>query len=221
MKFNIITLFPEMFPSMLGHSLAGTALDKGLWQLQTTDLKQFGQGKHRQVDDAPYGGGAGMVLKADVLGEAIESLAPKKVIYMSPRGKPLTQAKAVELAGEGELTIICGRFEGLDERVLEEYDVEEVSIGDYILSGGEPAALVLMDAVVRLLPDVIGNAETHDSESFSGGLLEYPHYTRPAEWKGRSVPEVLMGGNHAEIAKWRNKKSLALTKATRPDLLDD
>ncbi len=221
MKFNIITLFPEMFPSTLGHSLAGAALEKGLWELNAVDLKEFGQGKHRQVDDSPYGGGAGMVLKADVLGEAIDSIKPKKTIYMSPRGKPLTQAKAVELVGEAELTIICGRFEGIDERVLEEYDVEEISIGDYILSGGESAALVLMDAVVRLLPDVVGNAGTHEEESFSNGLLEYPHYTRPAEWKGREVPEVLRGGDHAKIEKWRYDKSVEITNERRPDLVSE
>jgi len=210
-----------MFPSMLAYSLAGTALKKDLWQLETIDLKKFGQGKHRQVDDTPYGGGAGMVLKADVLGEAIESVKTTKVIYMSPRGKALTQQKVRELAELEDLTIICGRFEGVDERVLEHYGIEEVSIGDYILSGGEPAALVLMDAIVRILPDVLGNSDTHREESFANNLLEYPQYTRPAEWQGLKVPEVLMGGNHAAIAKWRVKKSVELTKERRPDLWSD
>lgn len=225
MKFTLITLFPEMFPASLGYSLAGTALKKGLWAFEAIDLKNFGQGKHNQVDDTPYGGGAGMVLKADVLGAAIESTTHKpqttKLIYMSPRGKPLTQAMVREFSELADITIICGRFEGIDERVLEHYKIEEVSIGDYVLSGGEPAALVLMDAVIRVLPNVIGNAGTHDEESFSSGLLEYPHYTRPTEWNGRKVPEVLMGGNHGEIAKWRRKKALELTKSRRPDLLQD
>lgn len=216
MQFTIFTLFPEMFPSMLGFSLAGTALEKGLWQLETVDIKQFGLGKHRQVDDTPYGGGAGMLLKADVIGAAIDSAKPKKLIYMSARGKPLAQARAQELAQESHVGILCGRFEGVDQRVIEHYNIEEICIGDYVLSGGEPAALVLMDAVVRLLPEVMGNPETLSEESFArDGLLEYPQFTRPAEWQGRKVPNVLMGGNHAEIAKWRHEQAIEVTKKVR------
>lgn len=221
MKFNLITLFPEMFPGSLQYSLAGDALKNDIWNFGTINLRDFGLGKHKNIDDTPYGGGAGMVIRADVLGEAIESTKPKKLIYMSPRGKALTQAKAIELSKEAEISIICGRFEGIDQRVIDHYEIEEISIGDYILSGGEPAALVMMDAIIRTLPGVLGNNETHSEESFSGGLLEYPHYTRPAEWKEIGVPDILKSGNHAEIDKWRKQKSLELTKLVRSDLLKD
>ena len=221
MKFNLFTLFPEMFPGSLGYSLAGEALKNGLWGYQGIDLKQFGIGKFPRVDDAPYGGGAGMVMRADVIEKALENQKPNKLIYMSPRGLPLTQNKVIELSKLNEINILCGRFEGIDERVIEHYKIEEISVGDYILSGGEVAALVLMDALIRGLPGVIGGLTSHDEESFSNGLLEYPHYTRPAEWKGLKVPEVLTSGNHAKIAEWRRKKALELTQKRRPDLLKD
>lgn len=221
MKFKLITLFPEMFPGSLGFSIAAEALKNGIWSYETTNLRDFGVGKHKNVDDTPYGGGAGMIIRADVLGSAIEQTKPQKLVYMSPRGKPLTQAKAVELSKLPELGIICGRFEGIDQRVLDHYDIEEISIGDYVLSGGEPAALVLMDSIIRLLPGVVGNDETHMDESFSkgnDGMLEYPHYTRPDEWEGQKVPDVLKSGNHAEIAKWRKEKAREVTNRLRPEL---
>lgn len=220
MKFNLITAYPEMFPGTLGFSLAGEALSKGLWAYETINIREFGLGNYKHIDDTPYGGGAGMVIRADVLEKAVESIKqPGKMVYMSPRGKPLTHQKAYELAQEENISILCGRFEGVDQRVLDHYGFEEISIGDYVLSGGEPAAIILMDAVIRLLPEVMGNSDTLKEESFSNGLLEYPHYTRPAEWKGMSVPEVLQSGNHAKIEKWRKEKSLELTKDIRPDLL--
>jgi tRNA (guanine37-N1)-methyltransferase len=223
MHFTLFTLFPEMFPGYLGYSLAGDALKTGKWGYNTVNIREFGLGKHRQVDDAPYGGGAGLVMRPDVLGAAIESSmhhAPcTKIIYLSPRGTPLTQNKVQELSKEPSLGLLCGRFEGVDERVLEHYQIEEISAGDYILSGGEPAALLLMDAVIRILPNVLGNEQTHEEESFSNGLLEYPHYTRPAEWNGKKVPDVLTSGNHAEVAKWRQQKALEITKKVRPDLI--
>ena len=223
MNFTLITLFPEMFPGSLGFSLAGDALKKGIWGYNTVNIRDYGLTRHKTVDDTPYGGGAGMVLRADVLGEAIEANQPKtqnhKLVYMSPRGKALNQKKVKELSALEQITIICGRFEGIDERVLTHYNIEEISIGDYVLSGGEPAALVLMDSIIRTIPEVMGNPETLSEESFSGGLLEYPHYTRPKEWKGMEVPEVLQSGNHAKIAEWRKEKSLEITKRVRPDLL--
>ncbi len=208
-----------MFPGTLNYSLAGEALKQGKWGYETVYIRDFGIGKHKQVDDSPFGGGAGMVIRPDVMGEAIESVPALPLIYLSPRGKPLTQKKAEELSKLPELGIICGRFEAIDDRVINHYGIEEISIGDYILSGGEPAAIVLMDSIIRILPEVIGNTGTHDEESFSDGLLEYPHYTRPAEWKGVGVPPVLTSGNHGEVAKWRKAQSLEITKARRPDLL--
>jgi tRNA (guanine37-N1)-methyltransferase len=219
MHFTLFTLFPEMFPAYLGYSLAGDALKTGKWGYNTVNLREFGLGRHRQVDDAPYGGGAGLVMRPDVLGPALDSAPCPKIIYMSPRGKQLTQAKVQELSQIPKIGILCGRFEGIDERIIEHYGIEEISAGDYILSGGEPAALLLMDAVIRVLPDVLGNAQTHDEESFADGLLEYPHYTRPAEWNGKKVPEVLTSGNHGEVAKWRKKMQLEITKKVRPDLI--
>lgn len=226
---TVLTLFPEMFPGYLGCSLAGRGLKEGIWQLDVVDIKDYGLGKHKQVDDTPFGGGAGMVLRPDVLGEAIEkgvlNKYPKrpKLLYMTPRGKVLTQAKALEFTKEKNVAIVCGRFEGLDERVIEEYDIEEVSIGDYVLSGGEVAALTLMDACVRLLPGVMGAEETLHEESFSAEsgyeyLLEYPHYTRPSEWKGHEVPDVLRSGNHKAISDWRLEKAQDATKTRRKDL---
>lgn len=222
---NILTLFPEMFPGALGLSLSGKALEKGLWSYRAVNIRAFAADRHKTVDDTPFGGGAGMVMRPDVIEKALLSLKkPGRKIYLSPRGAPLTQAKVKELVAIPEITLLCGRYEGVDQRVLDAHGFEEVSIGDYVLSGGEPAALILMDACIRLLPGVMGNEETPLEESFSGGLLEYPHYTRPADWAAAdgqvySVPEVLRGGNHAEINKWRLEEAGKLTRARRPDLL--
>jgi len=194
---RILTLFPQMFPGPLGQSIAGQALDAGAWALETVDIREFARDKHRSVDDTPFGGGPGMVMRPDVVDAAIAAaLADDRgpVVYLSPRGRPLTQAVAHELAARPTLTLLCGRYEGVDERVLEARQVEEISLGDFVLSGGEPAAIALIDAVVRLLPGVVGAPATLEEESFERGLLEYPHYTRPAEWQGRGVPEVLLSG---------------------------
>ncbi|MDS9467508.1 tRNA (guanosine(37)-N1)-methyltransferase TrmD [Paracoccus sp. MBLB3053] len=216
---QIVTLFPEAFPGILGLSLTGRALSEGLWNLRTTDLRPFGIGKHRNVDDTPAGGGAGMVIRADVMDAALrEAGGDLPVIYLSPRGKPFTQARARELANGPGMTLICGRFEGVDQRVLDAHDVEEVSIGDYVLTGGELAAQVLIDATVRLIPRVLGNQDSLAEESFSDGLLEHPQYTKPAQWEGRAIPEVLLSGNHAAIANWRSDMAERLTKERRPDL---
>ena len=227
---RVLTLFPEMFPGPLGLSLAGKALERGIWALDVLDIRDFARDKHRAVDDAPFGGGAGMVMRPDVLDAALvaaEARAAKigadpgpdaPVIYLSPRGRLLDRALARELAQGPGATLLCGRYEGVDERVLEAHGVAEVSIGDYVLSGGEPAALVLMDAVVRLLPGVMGNQESPVEESFERGLLEYPHYTRPAEWQGRQVPEVLISGHHEKVRKWRRAQAERITEERRPDL---
>lgn len=220
---QIITLFPDAFPGVLGQSLTGKALKDGLWQLETVDLRPHGIGKHRNVDDTPAGGGAGMVLRADVVSAAIEEArakaqAPLPLIYLSPRGKPFTQSMARSLAAGPGATLLCGRFEGVDQRVLDHYGVIEVSMGDYVLTGGEIAAQALLDASVRLIPGVLGNAESAEDESHSNGLLEHPQYTRPAEWKGRAIPDVLMSGHHGEIAKWRRAEAEKLTEARRPDM---
>lgn len=220
-KFHvkILTLFPEMFPGMLGMSLSGKALEKGLWSLETVQIRDYATDVHKTVDDSPFGGGAGMVMKPDVLDRALKAHQPVgRFIYMTPRGKPLTQALVRDLITSPQLTILCGRYEGVDQRLLEAYSAEEICVGDYVLSGGEPAAMVMLDACVRLLPDVLGNAETHAEESFENGLLEYPHYTRPAVWEGRAVPEVLVSGHHAKVAEWRRQQSEAITKERRPDL---
>jgi tRNA (guanine37-N1)-methyltransferase len=231
----VLTLFPEMFPGPLGLSLAGKALERGIWALDVLDIRDFARDKHRAVDDAPFGGGAGMVMRPDVLDAALvaakaraSKIAATKigadpgldapVIYLSPRGRLLDRALARELAQGPGATLLCGRYEGVDERVLEAHGVAEVSIGDYVLSGGEPAALVLMDAVVRLLPGVMGNQESPAEESFERGLLEYPHYTRPAEWQGRQVPEVLISGHHEKVRKWRRAQAERITEERRPDL---
>ena len=221
-RATILTLFPDMFPGPLGLSLAGDALSKGLWALEARNIREHGLGKHRTVDDTPAGGGAGMVLRADVLAAAIDAAAPaddpRPRLLMSPRGKPLTQARVRELAAGPGAVIVCGRFEGVDERVIEGRNLEEVSIGDYVLSGGEIAALALLDACVRLIPGVMGAADSGSEESFENGLLEYPHYTRPREWEGQSIPDILLSGDHGKIAKWRRTEAERLTDARRPDL---
>ncbi|MCP1199208.1 tRNA (guanosine(37)-N1)-methyltransferase TrmD [Notoacmeibacter sp. MSK16QG-6] len=219
---TVVTLYPEMFPGHLGQSLAGKALAEGVWSLQTIHLREFGLGRHRAVDETPAGGGAGMVLRPDCLAAAIDSanISPDVPrLLMSPRGKPLTQDYVRQLSLERGALIVCGRFEGVDERVIEARGLTEVSIGDYILSGGEPAALTLLDAIVRLLPGVMGNDESGAEESFETGLLEHPHYTKPADWDDRTVPAILKSGNHAAIEAWRREQSERLTAERRPDLL--
>jgi tRNA (guanine37-N1)-methyltransferase len=216
---RVLTLFPPMFPGPLAHSLAGKALQEGIWRLEAVDIRSFARDKHRTVDDAPFGGGPGMVMRPDVVDAAIEATPdPGPLLYLSPRGKPLDQARVEALAGEPGVRLLCGRFEGIDERVLEARAVEEVSIGDFVLSGGEPAAIALIDAVVRLLPGVMGDAEALAEESFARGLLEYPHYTRPQMWQGRAVPEVLLSGHHEEIRRWRRAQAEAATRKRRPEL---
>ena len=222
---HILSLYPEMFPGPLGESLAGKGLQDRAWDLKVTDIRDFAIGKHRNVDDSPFGGGAGMVMRPDVLGPAIDAVAAgqpgiERVIYFSPRGRVIDQAFVRELADGPGAIMICGRFEGIDQRVLETRNVEEVSLGDFILSGGEIAALALLDAVVRLLPGVTGNRQSLEEESFADGLLEYPHYTRPPVWEGRAVPEVLLSGHHEKIKEWRLRQSEELTKERRRDLWD-
>jgi tRNA (guanine37-N1)-methyltransferase len=216
---TVLTIFPEMLPGPLAYSLAGKALDAGLWRLETVDIRGFARDKHRSVDDAPFGGGPGMVLRPDVLDAAIEGAGGVgPLIHLSPRGRPLDQDRVRELAASSGIRLICGRFEGVDERVLEARAVEEVSLGDFVLSGGEPAAIALIDACVRLLPGVVGCAETLAEESFADGLLEYPHYTRPQVWQGRAVPEVLVSGDHGRVRAWRRGEADRLTRERRPDL---
>ena len=216
---TVLTLFPEMFPGPLGCSLAGGALGRGLWRLETVDIRSFARDKHRSVDDAPFGGGPGMVMRPDVLDSAIaEAAGPGPVIYLSPRGRRLEQARVKELATGPGVTLICGRYEGVDERAIEARSIEELSLGDFVLSGGEPAAIALIDACVRLLPGVLGEPATLAEESFEDGLLEYPHYTRPQEWAGRPVPEVLLSGDHARIRRWRQEQREKATRERRPDL---
>lgn len=220
---RIITLFPDAFPGVLGESLTGKALKDGKWQLETTDLRIFGEGKHRNVDDTPAGGGAGMVLRPDVLGKAIEQTlrsarGTNPLVYLSPRGVPFTQKIARDWSKCDGVTLLCGRFEGVDQRVLDHYNIQEVSLGDFVLTGGEIAAQAMIDATVRLLPSVLGNAESIEDESHSNGLLEHPQYTRPAEWMGREIPEVLTSGNHGKVAEWRQKMAEEITKARRPDM---
>jgi tRNA (guanine37-N1)-methyltransferase len=216
---TVLTLFPEMFPGPLGISLAGRALDQGIWSLEARDIRASATDRHRTVDDHPAGGGAGMVLKPDVLAAAIDAAphaGPR--LLMSPRGEPLSQALVRELAEGPGCLIVCGRFEGVDERVIERRGLREVSIGDYVLSGGEPAAIVLLDAVVRLLPGVMGCQASGEEESFEGGLLEHPHYTKPNSWEGVEIPGVLLSGDHKAIARWKQEKREALTRERRPDL---
>ncbi len=218
----VLTLFPEMFPGPLGQSLGGRALAKGIWSLRTHDLRAHGLGRHRNVDDTPFGGGAGMVMRPDVVDTALEAATADApglpVVYPTPRGRTLRQADVRRLAAGPGIVLLCGRYEGVDERVLDARGIEQVSVGDYVLSGGETAALVLLDACVRLLPGVMGSDESAVEESHSDGLLEYPHYTRPAEWQGRAVPPVLLSGHHAAIAAWRRTQSEDATRARRPDL---
>lgn len=221
---NILTLFPDMFPGFLGASITGRARNEKIWDYTAVNIRDFAHDKHKTVDDVPFGGGAGMVMKPDIVEAAILSLPQNgRRIYMSPRGQPLTQKLAQELSKQENLTILCGRYEGVDQRVLDAYGFEEVSIGDYVLTGGEQAAMIVMDACIRLLPGAVGNAETPDDESFSVGLLEYPHYTRPASWTDalgntHDVPETLTSGHHANVKKWRKMQAESLTKARRPDL---
>ena len=218
---TILTLYPEMFPGPLGFSLAGRALSDGLWSLSTVQIRDFATDRHRSVDDTPAGGGAGMVMRADVLAAALDSVPDDRPkLVMSPRGGPLTQALVRELAAGPGATILCGRFEGIDERLFEARPVRAVSVGDYVLSGGEVAALTLLDACVRLLPGVMGAASSGDEESFESGLLEYPHYTRPYIWEGRTIPEVLRSGDHAKIAAWRERRAVEETRLRRPDLIE-
>lgn len=220
---QILTLFPGAFPGVLGESLTGKALKDGIWQIQTYDLREYGVGKHRNVDDTPAGGGAGMVLRADVLDAAIRDARRSArgrmpLVYLSPRGKPMNQQMMQNIARMDGITLLCGRFEGVDERVLQHHGIEEISLGDFVMTGSEIAAYALIDATVRLLPGVLGNAESAVEESFSNGLLEHPQYTKPAEWEGHAIPEVLLSGNHAKIAEWRKAESERITRERRPDL---
>ncbi len=220
---QVITLFPNAFPGLVGESILGKALKDGIWQLHTFDLRRYGIGKHRNVDDTPAGGGAGMVLRADVLEAAImdarsQARGNMPIIYLSPRGKPMDQAMMRTLSQADGVTLLCGRFEGVDERVLEHFDIQEVSLGDFVMTGGELAAQALIDATVRLLPGVLGNSESAVEESHSNGLLEHPQFTKPATWQDRDIPAVLQSGNHAKIAEWRDQQSKDITRARRPDL---
>ncbi|MCH7635010.1 MAG: tRNA (guanosine(37)-N1)-methyltransferase TrmD [Proteobacteria bacterium] len=217
---RVLTLFPEMFPGPLGHSIAGRALEDGVWALETVDFRDFASDKHRTVDDAPFGGGPSMVLRPDVVDAALQATAGTRgpVIYLSPKGRLLDQARVREIAQASAVTLLCGRYEGVDERVIEARGLEEVSLGDFVLSGGEPAAIALIDACVRLLPGVLGNVESLVEESFERGLLEYPHYTRPQDWRGRKVPETLLSGHHEKIRAWRLAEAEKITRERRPDL---
>jgi len=220
---QVITLFPQAFPGVLGESLTGKALQEGLWQLKPIDLRPMGEGRHLNVDDTPAGGGAGMVLRADVLAKAIrlakaEARGDTPIVYLSPRGKKLDQPMAQRFASCDGLILLCGRFEGVDERIITHFGIEEVSLGDFILTGGEIAAQALIDATVRLIPRVLGNKASTEEESFSDGLLEHPHYTKPAVWEGRAIPEVLLSGHHAKITAWRKAMAARLTRTRRPDL---
>lgn len=227
MYVSILTLFPDLFPGPLGASITGRALDDKKWDLDVINIRDFATDTHKTVDDTPYGGGAGMVMKADIIGDAFTSIkTPGRRIYLSPRGKTLDQSLVKELSQEPALTLLCGRYEGVDQRFLDAYDFEEISIGDYVLTGGEMAAHILLDATVRLLPGVLGNDDTAGDESFENGLLEYPHYTRPAVWKDitgqdHSVPDILTSGNHKKIDEWRREQAENITKTRRPDLFNE
>ena len=216
---TVLTIFPEMFPGSVGLSLAGKALQDGVWGLEIVDIRDFARDKHRSVDDAPFGGGPGMVMRPDVIDAAVAGAGGRgPLVYLSPRGRLLDQARVRALAAGPGVRLLCGRFEGVDERALEAREVEEISLGDFVLSGGEPAAIALLDACVRVLPGVVGAAESLAEESFERGLLEYPHYTRPADWQGRKVPEVLISGHHEKVKAWRQHQAEAATRTRRPDL---
>ncbi|HEY5301846.1 MAG TPA: tRNA (guanosine(37)-N1)-methyltransferase TrmD [Acetobacteraceae bacterium] len=218
-RASILTLFPEMFPGPLGHSLAGRALESGRWALEAVNIRDFATDRHRSVDDTPFGGGAGMVMRPDVVDAAVAGVADgRPLLCLTPRGRPFAQGDARRLAAGPGVVLLCGRYEGIDQRVIEARGFQEVSVGDYVLSGGELAAMVVLDAAVRLLPGVMGAAESAEDESFSQRLLEYPHYTRPAEWRGRRVPDVLLSGHHGEIAAWRRAEAERVTRERRPDL---
>lgn len=223
---TVLTIFPEMFPGSLGHSLSGRGLADGLWRLETVDIRRFASDKHASVDDTPFGGGPGMVMRPDVvdsaLGQALGAAdgAKRPALYLTPRGRPLTQGRVRELAAGSGVVLLCGRYEGVDQRVVEARGLEEVSVGDYVLSGGEPAAEIVLDACVRLLPGILGSAESLEEESFERGLLEYPQFTRPRSWQGRDVPEILLSGDHARVRAWRREQAELLTRERRPDLWD-
>lgn len=220
-RATVLTIFPEMFPGPLGLSLAGRGLSEGIWALDAVDIRGYATDRHRSVDDSPFGGGAGMVMRPDVIDAALDGAGGVgPLIYLTPRGRPLDQPLVRALAAEPGVRVLCGRFEGVDQRVLEAREAVEVSVGDFVLSGGEPAALVMLDAVVRLLPGIIGATESLTEESFEGGLLEYPHYTRPQIWQGRAVPEVLLSGHHEKIRAWRRRQAEEITRRRRPDLWD-
>ena len=226
-KAKVVTLYPEMFPGTLNYSVVGRALRKGIWSLETTDLRDFGVGKHKNVDDTPSGGGPGMILRPDVVDKAITSVTESidtqnanwPIINLAPQGQPLTQKISKELSTMNGVIILCGRFEGIDQRVIDKWNMWEISLGDFILTGGEIAAQALIDSTVRNLPKVLGNSLSSKNESFSNGLLEYPQYTKPSDWEGRKVPEILLSGNHLKVKDWQNKQSIERTKIWRPDLL--
>ena len=225
-KANILTLYPDVYPGYLGYSLLGKALEKNIWELNIYNLRDFGEGKHKSVDDKPFGGGAGMIIKPDILGDAIEETLIKnhdqqKLVYLSPKGKPFKQVDAEKFSQSNGVSILCGHFEGIDQRVIDIYEVEEISMGDYVLTGGEVASFAFLDAIIRLLPGVLGNEISIKDESFSNNLLEYPQYTKPQEYKNIKVPDVLLSGNHEKIAEWRREKSIEITEKNRPDLLKD
>ena len=225
-KANILTLYPDIYPGYLGYSLLGKALEKKIWELNIYNLRDFGEGKHKAVDDKPFGGGAGMIIKPDILGDAIAETLIKnhdqqKLVYLSPKGKPFKQVDAEKFSQSNGVSILCGHFEGIDQRVIDIYEVEEISMGDYVLTGGEVASFAFLDAIIRLLPGVLGNEISIKDESFSDNLLEYPQYTKPQEYKNIKVPDVLLSGNHEKIAEWRREKSIEITEKNRPDLLKD
>ena len=225
-KANILTLYPDIYPGYLGYSLLGKALEKNIWELNIYNLRDFGEGKHKTVDDKPFGGGAGMIIKPDILGDAIEETLIKnhdqqKLVYLSPKGKPFKQVDAEKFSQSNGVSILCGHFEGIDQRIIDIYEVEEISMGDYVLTGGEVASFAFLDAIIRLLPGVLGNEISIKDESFSDNLLEYPQYTKPQEYKNIKVPDVLLSGNHEKIAEWRREKSIEITEKNRPDLLKD
>ena len=225
-KANILTLYPDIYPGYLGYSLLGKALEKNIWELNIYNLRDFGEGKHKAVDDKPFGGGAGMIIKPDILGDAIEETLIKnhdqqKLVYLSPKGKPFKQVDAEKFSQSNGVSILCGHFEGIDQRIIDIYEIEEISMGDYVLTGGEVASFAFLDAIIRLLPGVLGNEISIKDESFSDNLLEYPQYTKPQEYKNIKVPDVLLSGNHEKIAEWRREKSIEITEKNRPDLLKD